>query len=245
MFALPHQTIQSYTYSLNEALALGTEHISAYSLIYEEGTPLYAQLLRNEVTPLDEDTDTRLYELTMHTLTAHGYTQYEVSNFAKNGKRCRHNLAYWSAREYTAFGPSAHGYSDSQRYWNYRNLTRYMDSLRRNQLPVANTETLSSTDTFYERVFLGLRSTGINLHSIQTEFGFDVAALAATELDVWEKEALIENKNGVLTLTQSGYTLCDEITVRLLATIEQKTGIEWQQHEYKENDTDIPLPVLG
>ena len=126
MFALPMHTKERLAYTLRETIALEPKHISAYSLIYEEGTPLFTQLQHHEVTPIDEALDAELFLFTSEFLSANGYVQYEVSNFAKRRAgggtatedelyACRHNLNYWHCGEYLSFGPSAHSFWRGER----------------------------------------------------------------------------------------------------------------------------------
>lgn len=277
MFALPGQTEQSYAYTMQRALALGTEHISAYSLIYEEGTPLYTQWQKGLVAPRSEEEDSRLYEYTMQLLAEHGYKQYEVSNFAQPGRECRHNLLYWQAGEYLAFGPSAHGYRSGQRYWNYRNLGRYLESLSRNTLPIANSEELNVADMLFERAFLELRSQGIHLQRFRQDFGIDIlkdchtlcALLLREEFVYIEKvdsrvegtgEGIREHSTNKmqpsgeerLRLSHKGYMVCDEISLRLISALEERTQRQWQPTHYTgdtpeatEDEQSPLLPILG
>lgn len=110
IFALPNQSLKKWKENLEEGVTLGTKHISAYSLIFEEGTPLNAMKLNKSVFPLDEDTDADMYSCTMETLNKYGFEQYEVSNYSKPGYHSKHNLKYWLRESYISFGPSAHSF---------------------------------------------------------------------------------------------------------------------------------------
>lgn len=247
MFALPNQTFESYSESLNKAISLGTDHISAYSLIYEEGTPLYAQLLKKEVTPSSEELDVLLFEYTMQTLADNGFKQYEISNFSKAGKECRHNQTYWRGEEYLSFGPSAHGYIHQTRYWNYRNLTRYLNELTNNILPLANQEFLTTTDRTFERAFLELRSEGIRLELFNQDFGIDILSVLGEEIGWWIDEGYCVNDGTLLYLTPKGYTLCDELSLRLITALEKSQKTVWNPKEYTESEfgtTSFELPIL-
>jgi oxygen-independent coproporphyrinogen-3 oxidase len=140
MFAIPGQTLRSWERTLQEALALAPHHISAYSLIWEPGTPLYARWQRGEVHPVAEELDTQMYALVAQFLEAAGYVHYEVSNFARPGHCCRHNLLYWHGQEYLAVGPSAHGFLRGRRYWNVRSLHGYVRRIAAGELPIAGME---------------------------------------------------------------------------------------------------------
>ena len=157
MFAVPGQTFASLQYNIERLLALEPDHISAYSLIYEHGTPLYAKLKKGLVTPTSEDTDAAMYALVIDTLTRAGYEQYEVSNFARPGRRCLHNRTYWFCAPYTSVGPSAHGLLDTTRYWNHRSLTQWTAKVHAAELPEANRETLDIQEQLTEFLFCTLR----------------------------------------------------------------------------------------
>lgn len=237
MFALPNQSMERWQRTVEQAVALETEHISAYSLIFEEGTPLHAMRLRGEVQPQHEEHDVAMYEWTMNTLLSHGYEQYEVSNFARSGKYCCHNCLYWQGGEYLAFGPSAHGYRIRQnthtndvheRYWNVRSLHRYTEALRQNTLPTANTEQLSRTERLFERAFLELRSQGIRLQAFERDFGIKLAQVLEPLFAKYQGEDLWRITNGRLVLTQRGYTLCDAISTDVISLLEQTLKTRWQ-----------------
>lgn len=249
MFALPPQTPASWRETLREAVALETDHLSAYSLIYEEGTPLYSMFSRGQVTPTDEETDAAMYAEAIAFLAENGFTQYEVSNFAHAGRECRHNLTYWNGGEYLALGPSAHGFVGNTRYWNYRNLARYTESVQAGELPTANSEELGRTERMFERAFLELRAQGIRLMEFRHDFGVDIWTALGSEGDVWRKEGLITERNGRISLTSTGYGVCDEITVRLIAALEKSTGEAWKTvSEFREPDDEpmmeMVLPVI-
>ena len=212
---------------MQKAVALGTEHISAYSLIFEEGTPLYAKLLAKEVEAQNEDEDTAMYQWVISFLRDQGYQQYEVSNFSRAGLECKHNLCYWSGDEYIAVGPSAHGYVDGRRYWNPRNLSRYLETLHRNTLLTLNEEKLTNHDRMYERCFLELRSRGIHCASFQRDFGIDIVSAVQNELQWLIDEAYLHVAER-LSLSAKGYSVCDDISLRLIQLLEQATNSQWR-----------------
>ncbi len=240
MFALPNQSLQDFEYTLNAAIALGVDHISAYSLIFEEGTPLYAQMLRKEVIPQTEELDLAMYELAIAKLTEAGYGQYEVSNFAKPARECRHNLCYWNAGEYMAVGPSAHGYVGSTRYWNVRNLGSYLQSLREDKLPTLNSEELLVHDKLFEYTFLSLRATGIECMRMRNEFDIDLASLVHKELPwmINEGYAVVDD---ALRLTAKGYAQCDDISVQLIQALEKRLDVQWRHLGPKDDSSLLPI----
>lgn len=219
MFAVPGQTIETLRYNLERMIALAPDHISAYSLIYEQGTPLYSKLKKGLVQPLPEETDVEMYKLVIEMLRSAGYDQYEVSNFAKPSRQCRHNLTYWHAENYLAFGPSAHGFVGNTRYWNKRSLTAWMDDIQNGVLPEANREELNDQDLFSEFLFLHLRADGIPLNVVHQRFGVDLRSTLQPNLRYWIEEGFIDDSNNVLRLTAEGYRVCDELTVKMLGTM--------------------------
>lgn len=229
IFALPGQTMERWQTNLATAVALGTEHISAYSLIFEEGTPLNAMRLRGEVHEAAEDLDAAMYEYTMNFFAARGYRQYEVSNFARPGRECAHNLLYWQGREYVSFGPSAHGYIDNVRYWNARSLSRYTAEIEAGRLPVVNSEHIAGTTRLFERAFLELRSEGIDLAAFHADFGVDLVQVLDPLLRKVSGEDLVMLRDGRLVLTSKGFLLCDAITTDVIALLEQHSGEDWTQ----------------
>jgi oxygen-independent coproporphyrinogen-3 oxidase len=234
MFALPNQTLEHWQANVQTALALETEHVSAYSLIFEEGTPLNAMKLRGEVRPQSDDDDAALYEWTMEAFAKHGYEHYEVSNFCKPHKHCRHNTLYWQGEEYVAFGPSAHGYlvhsagTLHERYWNVRSLKRYSDMVAEQTLPVVNHEHLGRREQLFERAFLELRSRGIRLAEFQRDFDIDLCAVLAPLFAKYDGEHFLRVQHGRLSLTARGYVLCDAISADVITALERYVGEPWE-----------------
>ena len=252
MFAVPGQTMQSYEQSLKGIMALEPEHVSAYSLIYEEGTPLHARLLKGEVQPLPEEVDAGMYEFTIDFLEAHGYHQYEVSNFAKDGFRCRHNLCYWQGQNYVAFGPSAHGYVGDVRYRNARNIGKYSQSVLCGALPTIGSEQLTKEQRMFELIFLTMRSTGIPVALILDTFGCDLVSILQTHL-AWmiDEEYLTVGEH--VRLTKKGFLVCDDITLSVVSAVEGALGLEWKRAEDFEeesgdelqHDRESPNPLVS
>jgi len=228
MFALPVQTLDSLKFTIKNVLELEPEHISAYSLIFEEGTPLYTQLLKGKVHEMPEDEDAEMYEYAMAEFFKNGYAQYEVSNYAKPGRECRHNVAYWSGDEYLAFGPSAHGFLKGERYWNVRSLNRYTEMIDKGMLAVLKTEKLTDVELMFERAFLEMRAKGLDVARFLKDFGVDLHELLQEKLVEWQKSELISFKNNQISLTPRGYLLCDEISLHVIAALEKASGVEWK-----------------
>lgn len=216
IFALPNQTISRWEQNLHSALELEPQHISAYSLIVERGTPLFRMVDAKIVSPQPVETEAAMYEMTMKHLHDVGFEHYEVSNYAKAGFRSRHNCKYWDHSHYVGFGPSAHSFVSGKRWWNVSNIRTYCDNLEQNRSPVSGSELLSPAELYDEAIMLGLRSDGIDLHRLHAEHGVDLLSRHGPFIDQLLAEQLVVVEPNVLRLTDKGFLLCDEISGRLL-----------------------------
>ncbi len=222
IYALPDQSKEEWADNLSRAVALEPNHISAYGLIVEDHTPLSRMVSARVVSPKPSDEEADFYEFTMAFLEHHGFEHYEVSNYARPGFRSRHNYNYWCHENYLSFGPSAHSFwregEAARRWFNIANISHYCSSMNDKKLPLLTTESLTEKQLMTERIFLGLRSDGLNLKKLYTDFGSQLPTLKNHQSII---PALVENgsatnENDVLRLTASGYLICDEICERLL-----------------------------
>ncbi|RMF33554.1 MAG: radical SAM family heme chaperone HemW [Chlorobiota bacterium] len=222
IYALPAQDLETYQRTLERVCTLTPEHISAYSLVYEHGTPLYRQLQRGAIIPLDEDQEAAFYSMTVEFLAQRGYRQYEVSNFARPGRQCRHNLLYWRRGQYVGFGPSAHSHVDNVRWSNVRSLQRYFDAIERGSLPIMGREQLTIEQQRAETIFLGLRADGIELDAFARAYGIWLdRGMLGELLTEWQQNGWACLDRGTLRLTSRGYALCDALTLQLLDALER------------------------
>jgi len=240
IFALPNQSIESWQSTLEQAIALKTEHISAYSLIFEEKTPLFTMLQKGLVKPQDDEKDAGMYALTIEMLEKAGYEQYEVSNFAKSNLRCNHNRTYWQAKEYLAFGPSAHG---------FRNLKRYFEAVQLNGIGEASREELSLTNRLYESAFLAIRSEGLSKARFMKDYGIDIVEVIRASIDshIIDEFLILQQTEDdiIIRLNSKGYAICDEISLRMITALEEKMGAVWESTGYEEDDESlINLPII-
>lgn len=209
MSALPGQTIESYQKTLKKVVRLDPEHISAYSLIVEEGTPLYEDEILLEKLP-GEELDRQMYQMTKEFLHAHGYERYEISNYAKPGYECRHNSVYWTGGEYLGFGLGASSFFKGKRFHNEETLFKY----RFDGTP-QDVEVLTKEDKMGEFMFLGLRMTkGVNVEDFYQKFGHTMEEIYGQVIRKHEKEGLLICENGIVKLTDRGldvsnYIFCD------------------------------------
>lgn len=220
IFGLPGQTLEMWRSNLFKAVDLGVPHISAYNLIVERGTPLYELVKTEKVSLPSEDDQAKFYETTIEVLEDAGYVHYEVSNFARNGFECRHNLKYWQYENYLGFGPSAHSFWENRRWWNVASLNKYLNSVNFGKLPIANFEILNEEKMIEEFVYLGLRSTGVDFKKFKERFGFDFTdGEIIDEIKEYEKIGLIKVDEHGIRLTRKGFMVCDEIAVNLISKI--------------------------
>lgn len=203
MAAIPGQTLQSYEKSLRQVIRLEPEHISSYSLIIEEGTPFYE--LYHENPPVDEDTDREMYERTEEVLGQAGYGRYEISNYAKKGWECRHNIKYWRRAPYLGVGLGAASFYGHTRHYNLRDLHAYRRAVHEGKLPEAEVEFLEKRDEMAEFIFLGLRMMeGISGSDFYSEFGTDLQTEYGTVIERHIREGLLKREGDRLLLSPAG-----------------------------------------
>lgn len=209
ILGLPHQTAESFERTLNDAIDLGAGHLSLYMLDLEEGTPLHAQVVRGRIDVADDELVARLYARAVDVLTRAGLAQYEVSNFARPGEECRHNLRYWHRGEYHGFGLGAHSFIGEERFANTRNIRDYIaDPLHARDF----SETLGDDERKRERLFLGLRQAG----GMYTE---DLIRLCGQEASEWIERGLrdgwLQQSDGRVAFTSSGFLLSNDYISQL------------------------------
>ncbi len=196
-------------------MKLNTQHISAYSLIFEKGTVLYTMRNKGEVSNADIELEQELYEYTMDFLEANGYNQYEISNYAKPGYECRHNMKYWQLEEYIAFGPSASSYIGNQRWTNTRNLGQYIELAQAGKPAYDFIETIDEKTSVTEHIMLGLRSKGINFENFRNRHNIDFLEEYSPAVNTLISNQWAVCDNEKLKLTRKGYAVCDEIVATL------------------------------
>jgi oxygen-independent coproporphyrinogen-3 oxidase len=207
IFGIPGQTEDAWKATLETAVSLSPEHVSAYSLTVHPRTPFSKRIAGGEIRMPDEDGIADLYRTGSAFLKSSGYEHYEISNFAKPGRRCRHNEGYWTFKPYLGFGPSAHSYAGGKRFWNTGNLKRYMDALSQGLSPVAGSERIGTAKRRLEAIALGLRrSEGVTL---------DLIGKGAGRICDLELEGIALLEGGSLKLTEKGLLLADAVAADL------------------------------
>jgi len=214
IYGTPGESLSDWRRSLDAAVALEPDHISAYALVVEDGTKLAAQVRRGVVPAPEDDDEAAKYELADEVLTAAGFGWYEVSNWAREDRfRCRHNEAYWSGGSWWGIGPGAHSHVGGVRWWNVKHPTAYAGRLAAGRSPAAAREVLTSEQRHDEWVLLGVRLVdGLPVEGLHREGRAAVAGLIGEEL-VDGQAALRDNR---IRLTRRGRLLADTVVRRLL-----------------------------
>ena len=222
MSALPGQTIASYEKTLHQVLSLHPEHISAYSLIIEEGTAFYEQYREDEklrdagkepqLLP-SEESERAMYELTGELLSDYGYERYEISNYAKKGHECRHNIGYWTGEEYLGVGLGASSYIERTRFCNTSDLRAYLEE----DFAPREVQKLTKTDRMAEFFYLGLRMTaGVSKAEFVRRFGLGAEAVYGDVLKDLVAQQLLEDTGTHYRLTPFGRDVSNQVLYRFL-----------------------------
>lgn len=213
MCALPDQTYEGWIRNLRKVAALHPEHISAYSLIIEEGTPF----AKRKLNLPDEDTEYRMYEDTAGILAEYGYEQYEISNYAKKALACQHNVGYWTRKEYLGLGLGAASLWGNQRFSNTSDFSAYLKDSDSPEKIRENRETLSLEDEMSEFMFLGLRMTeGVSKAEFLEGFGTPIESVYGNVLDKYKSVGLLEEKEGRIFLTRAGIHVSNGVMAEFL-----------------------------
>lgn len=217
MFALPGQTLEQWRETLEAVISLGVEHISAYSLIIEEGTPFYDFYAQGRYRETDEETDRAMYRMAVELLETADYHQYEISNFAKEGKESRHNQIYWLDEPYRGFGMGAHSYWQGKRFHNPLSLEGYLRKAQAGEALWEEVEAISEAEEMSEFMFLGLRMTkGIEKDRFLRRFGRTLEEVYGPAVEKMKAEGLLEEAEGWLRLTARGVDVSNHVFVEFL-----------------------------
>lgn len=222
MSALPGQTIESYEDTLSKVLALEPEHISAYSLILEEGTVFYdwyekGKLDRGAWKLPSEEEEYAMGELTILRLAEAGMYRYEISNYAKPGKECRHNLGYWDRVEYLGIGAGSSSLIKGERFDHIRDRKAYIEKIRNGESILIDREILSVESQMEEFMYLGLRKVeGVSRTDFQNYFGKNVDDVYGKILDKLEEEQLLEFSGDRIRLTHRGMDVSNCVLAEFL-----------------------------
>lgn len=212
MYAIPHQTLDSFAYSLNEAVALHPEHISAYALKIEEGTPFF--VTKDKLPLPDEDSEVAMYDLCHDILSGNGYTQYEVSNYALQGEASRHNLRYWQSQSYIGIGVGAYSYFEGYRFGNDRDFSAY---LARDFSYEPHGERIDEQEAEYEMIMLSLRlADGLSHKAFEEKFHKSFPTVYGDALAPFVAAGLVVQDDSHTALTHKGLYLMNSILTAIL-----------------------------
>ena len=233
MSDIPGQTIKSYENTLKKVIGLRSEHISAYSLIVEPGTPFYDMEQSGKLDIADEETDRQMYHLTKDILLRYGYKRYEISNYSLTGFECKHNLTYWKANEYLGLGLGAASYLDGMRFSNERDIKRYLEMHNKKEMhneKVSSIKNIFSVKEIAEKkediniltkenmmeefMFLGLRKCeGVSCNEFEVRFGISLRSIYGDVIDRFLKNKLLaeDNNSGRIYLTERGMDISNYV----------------------------------
>jgi len=212
MYALPGQTMQIWSETIDRALRLPVSHISAYSLIVEPGTEMERRVQSGQALIADDDTVNEMQRFAIHRLQQAGFMRYEVSNFAKDGQISRHNMLYWTDVDYLGLGSAAHSLVENTRFDNPPELNRYISGERKLHVSVR-----SISDQKEEILMLSTRTLrGLDLKAWKARFSEDFEQKHARELRKLQSYGLIEIQNDFLSLTTMGLELQDSVVLELM-----------------------------
>lgn len=217
IFGLPNQTVKDCIHSLDTVVALGVEHISYYSLIIEEGTLMDKWYKEGKLKLPDEDSEREMYHRAIEFLEAKGYKHYEISNFAREGYECRHNLYYWKIKPYIGFGISSHSNIGNKRFWNYKNYNEYTSSLKNGHFPVEGKEYIDENMKMIEYMIMGLRLIdGVDKEEFKDIFKVDLDDRFGMVLEKYKKQGLLTEEDGNIRFSKKGLDLSNIVYVDLL-----------------------------
>lgn len=217
MFSLPNQTFKDWMETLENFSKLDIQHISAYSLIVEDGTPFKKMQEEGRLLLPDEETDRKMYSAANEILAKNGFERYEISNFAKKGFESRHNITYWETRPYIGFGLGSHSYFQAERYNNTYDLKEYIAANGDAKKLRENKEILTDKEKEEEFMFMGLRmKKGISTDEFSRRFGRDIYSVYGEKIEELLDEKLIEKKENRIMLTKRGTDVSNIVFERFI-----------------------------
>ena len=217
IFAGPDETLNEWEQDLNQAIEMQPDHLSTYELTFEKGTQFWSRLQHGKLHEANEDLRAEMYLLAIEQLGQNGFTQYEVSSFAKRNHKCQHNLAYWTGDPYFAFGPGASRFIDGVRETNHQSTMQYLKLIEAGDSPVADREKLEPLAAAKERLAIGLRMVdGIAEDDFLQRTGFSVASILGTLGTTLIENNLLHHSGDRWKLTQQGRLVCDGIASEIV-----------------------------
>ncbi|HWR59647.1 MAG TPA: radical SAM family heme chaperone HemW [Thermodesulfovibrionales bacterium] len=217
IYGIPGQTLDAWSHTVSEAIEISPEHISAYELTIEDGTPLHKLIAKGEMEKPDEEIIVDMYYHAIDRFAKAGYGQYEISNFARPGFECRHNLNYWNRGQYIGVGAAAHSFIENERTRNTDDIEKYIRATQGGKLAVEENNVISPADAAKELIFLGLRKTeGLKIAECRNILGIDIAKTSKDLI----AEGLLVSDSGRLRLTKKGIVVSTSVIAELLEGME-------------------------
>ncbi|MDL2255614.1 radical SAM family heme chaperone HemW [Parabacteroides sp. OttesenSCG-928-K15] len=211
IYGLPGQTTEKWEANLQEFLRLDIPHLSAYHLIYEEGTPLYNLWKKGKVEAVGEEQSLQLFALLIDRLKEAGYMHYEISNFARPDCISQHNTAYWKDKKYMGIGPSAHSYNGVSRSWNVASMSQYLKGIEAGK-PVVELENLTLRERYNDYIITRMRTVwGVSYNEIDSRFGEIYRKYCQQQAVSYIEQGLVAENDGNLSLTAGGIFVSDAI----------------------------------
>lgn len=217
IFGIPGQDLAAWDWSLEQAIALKTSHLSCYALTYEPNTPMAVKKRLGTIRPVEDDTELAMLHHTRRRLIEAGLPPYEISNYAASGEECRHNLVYWTGGNYLGLGPSAASHIEGWRWRNRPHLGEWEQAVAAGTLPAMDLEHLSPSRRAGELAMLQLRLTrGLHFGDFAARTGSDAADLFAEPIERLSRLGLVEVDNTAVRLTDSGLNVADAVSAEFL-----------------------------
>lgn len=218
MIGLPGQTVDSVVDTINYLLKQNVKHISTYTLQVERHTMLYSKLRKGRLSPMKDKTMIEIYNRIDRILTKAGFHRYEISNYAKPGFECKHNLKYWDdGVSYLGLGVAAHSYIDGYRYYNTKRLDTYIDDMKDGKSAVYSREYVSDEERREERIMLSLRTTkGLDLEKFKIDFNEDLLRTHTDVINRFIDKGMVEVKDNFLRIKNAYFAVSNSIIVELI-----------------------------
>ena len=217
MFAVPNQSLSSWENNLNKALEKNPEHLSTYNLTIEQGTAFSKLQSNGKLIMPDDDHQLELYKKTIERLTKKGFHHYEISNFARRGKECKHNITYWENKNTLGLGAGASSYMNGTRFKNINLPAHYIRQVKEKKIAVEHSETLELRQAMGETIMLGLRLLqGISIHQFEKRFQISFIKLFRNIISALKEKELVIIEKDYLRLSQKGLFWADSVTLEFI-----------------------------
>lgn len=217
IFAAPGESVADWQRDLSIAFSLPITHLSTYALTFEKGTSFWSRRRHGDLQSIDEQSEVEMFQHTREACPAAGLEHYEISNFAKPGFRCRHNLAYWQGQSWYGVGPGAARFVHGRRDVNHRSTTTYLHRVEQGVSPIAESETISVTEHARERAAFGVRMIdGVDLDQVLRETGVNIQQLCGPAIAECQQSGFVTCQGGLLRLTDHGVLFADVVASALL-----------------------------